>query len=215
MTDPTETPPDLDHIAPDLRPLAVPIGDLTLDPRNARAHDARNVKAIAESLRRFGYRSAIVCQRRPEGLMVRAGEGRIEASRLLGHTHVPVLAFEEDDHEAMAFALADNKTGELSSWDYEALADVVRELNEAEPEALLDIGFLQSEIDVLSQVEFKPPEVPQEEYEQPQGQAPASGAELTVVLRGEAARRLAAAAEAAKVAPDALVLQLLDEGEGE
>ena len=39
--------PDLAHIAADLRPLAVPIERVKLDPQNARTHDARNVSAIA------------------------------------------------------------------------------------------------------------------------------------------------------------------------
>jgi len=45
---------NLDHIAEQLRPLAVEMGTLALDPKNARKHDDKSVKAIAGSLREFG-----------------------------------------------------------------------------------------------------------------------------------------------------------------
>ena len=39
---------------------SVLIDDLTLDPANARKHDDKNLKAIAESLKQFGQRKPIV-----------------------------------------------------------------------------------------------------------------------------------------------------------
>ena len=55
--------PSLDHIAEGLRPLAVPIGELTLDPQNARTHDEANVAAIAASLAEFGQLKPVVANR--------------------------------------------------------------------------------------------------------------------------------------------------------
>jgi hypothetical protein len=206
---------DLAHVHPELRHLAVAIDTLTLDPRNARAHDKRNLAAIAESLRRFGFRNAVVCQRRADGsLVVRAGEGRVIAAQMNGWSHVPVLVFEEADHEAMAYALADNKTGDLSSWDYEVLAGVIKEL--AVEQADL-IGWLQSEIDVLSTVEFTPPVVPPEEYDEPhkppstrEGEPAGdeSGVE-PVVLRGEVAKAVRELAQATGRTPEEAVGVLL------
>jgi hypothetical protein len=43
----TTAAPSLDHIAAPLRPLAVPIGSLNLDPANARRHDEKNPAVIA------------------------------------------------------------------------------------------------------------------------------------------------------------------------
>src|SRR3990172_9895158 len=52
------------HIAADLRALAVPIGDIEPDPRNARTHSQQNVAAIAASLKAFGQRRPLVVNRR-------------------------------------------------------------------------------------------------------------------------------------------------------
>lgn len=52
---PTATP----TIAPQLLGLAVPIGSVTLHPRNPRRGD---VAAVTESLRRFGQKKPIVVQ---------------------------------------------------------------------------------------------------------------------------------------------------------
>ena len=69
-------------ILPELRALAVPVGELVPDAANARVHDVRNLEAIKDSLRRFGQRAPIVVQR--EGMIVRAGNGRLAAAKALG-----------------------------------------------------------------------------------------------------------------------------------
>lgn len=43
----------LDHIEPSLRSLAVPIVQITSDPKNARQHSPRNLEIIKTSLARF------------------------------------------------------------------------------------------------------------------------------------------------------------------
>lgn len=45
---------------PSLEVEVVPIGDLTLDPRNARKHGRRNLDAIKGSLEQFGQRRPLV-----------------------------------------------------------------------------------------------------------------------------------------------------------
>ena len=108
---------DLNHIAEPLRGLAVPVADLHLDPANARRHGDRNVEAIAASLSRWGQRAPLVVQR--DGMVVRAGNGRLEAAKRLGWTHVAALVVDEGSVEATAFAIADNRTAELAEWDDE------------------------------------------------------------------------------------------------
>ena len=66
------------HIAEDLRPLAVPIDSLRLDPKNARRHPARNLADIKASLRMHGQRKPVVTDE--TGLVV-AGNGTLEAAR--------------------------------------------------------------------------------------------------------------------------------------
>jgi hypothetical protein len=104
--------PVLDYIAPDLRGLAVPIDQLRADPRNARQHGTRDLDALAESLRRYGQRKPIVA--RAGSSVVLAGNGTLAAARRLGWSHVAVTWFTGTDAEARAFAIADNRTAELS-----------------------------------------------------------------------------------------------------
>lgn len=121
-------PAALAHIHADLRAMAVPLDSLVLDPGNARLHDARNLAAITESLRRFGFRSPVVVQR--DGRIVRAGNGRCRAAQELGWTHVPAIFVDDTSREAMLFALSDNRTAELASWDEARLAEMLEELEE-------------------------------------------------------------------------------------
>jgi ParB-like chromosome segregation protein Spo0J len=120
------TDASLAHIAPPLRSLAVPIDSLTLDPANARTHDQKNLEAIKGSLSRFGQRLPLVVQR--QGMIVRAGNGRLMAAKELGWTHVAVVVVDESEVEATAYAIADNRSSELAEWDDESLATLLQSL---------------------------------------------------------------------------------------
>lgn len=114
---------DLDEtIVEALHPLVMNVGELTLDPDNARTHDERNIEVIADSLRRFKQRKPIVVQ---TGGKVRAGNGTLTAAKSLGWTHIAVVTIDEKDSDAAAFAITDNRTSELAEWDYKSLVDVV------------------------------------------------------------------------------------------
>jgi hypothetical protein len=131
-------PKEREKIHAQLEPLAVQISTLVPDPHNARKHDARNVDAIAESLREHGQRKPVVAQKVGDTLVVRAGNGTLQAAKKLGWKRLAVLVVEEDDREATRFALRDNRTAELAEWDDEALRKALRECaeNEAEIAAL-------------------------------------------------------------------------------
>ena len=113
----------LAYISPDLRPLAVPMSMLQPAPDNARRHRDADLAALADSLRRFGQRKPVVAMRHYRGLsgVVLAGNGTFEAAYRLDWSHLAVAWFEGTDDEARAYAIADNRTAELSSWDVEAL----------------------------------------------------------------------------------------------
>lgn len=90
------------------------LDELKLDPKNPRRNDAA-VQAVAESIREFGFRVPIVID---EDDMIRAGETRYKAARLLNETKAPcVVASDLSEKQLRAFQLADNKTGELATWD--------------------------------------------------------------------------------------------------
>lgn len=136
--------PDLSHIHESLREMAVPISSLQFDPKNARKHDRRNLDAIKTSLEKFGFRQPIIVQK--QGMIVRAGNGRMMASQELGWTHIPALIVDEAEAAAVAYAIADNRTAELAEWDFDVLSDYLQMLPE---EYLENVGFDENELATL------------------------------------------------------------------
>ena len=81
---------------------------------NPRQNDDA-VEAVAESIRRFGFRQPIVVDQ--DGVIV-AGHTRFRAAQRLGLATVPVhVATDLSPDDVRAYRLADNKTAELASWD--------------------------------------------------------------------------------------------------
>jgi site-specific DNA-methyltransferase (adenine-specific) len=133
----------------------VQIDELDLDPRNARKHDEKNLKAIADSLEQFGQRKPIVVW----GRTVVAGNGTMAAARSLGWKEIEV-AYVPDDWTAdqvKAYALADNRSAELAVWDEQVLASQLLELQEAE----FDIELLGFELPVDELQDVVEDEIPE------------------------------------------------------
>ena len=121
----------------------VPTDQLSLNSSNPRIND-QAVEHVAASIRRFGWRQPIVA--RPGGVVI-AGNTRLKAARLLGHEQVPVVWFEGTDLEATAFAIADNKTHDYSTWDEPLLAKLLEELRAED--SIEGTGFSDQDIDSL------------------------------------------------------------------
>ena len=136
------------------------IADLTLDPKNARQHDAKNLKAIEGSLTQFGQRKPIVITE--TGVIV-AGNGTVTAAKSLGWETIEAVRVPADwtQDQVKAFALADNRTAELAAWEPEVLASQLIELEAAGFE-IAEFGFDKVEpmIDPDSIVEDEIPELP-------------------------------------------------------
>lgn len=111
-----------------LRTETVKINSLSLDPTNARRHDAKNLAAIAGSLKLFGQRKPIVVT---GANIVVAGNGTLEAAKSLGWEEIAIVRTPIDwtPEQVKAYALADNRTAELAEWDAKVLADQLVELD--------------------------------------------------------------------------------------
>lgn len=133
------------------------IDELISDPNNARKHDEKNLAAIKGSLDQFGQRKPIVIQ----GNTVIAGNGTLEAAKSLGWESIEVVRVPEDwtADQAKAFALADNRTAELATWDEQVLASQIIELKEAGIE-VADFGFVETEALTQEVTEDEPVELP-------------------------------------------------------
>ena len=134
----------------------VKIDELDLDPQNARKHDAKNLKAIADSLEQFGQRKPIVVW----GRTVVAGNGTMAAARSLGWKEITVARVPDDwsADQVKAYALADNRSAELATWDEQVLASQLLELQEAE----FDIELLGFELPVDELAEVVEDEIPEQ-----------------------------------------------------
>lgn len=121
----------LDWIALDtLRPLE----------QNARVHSEEQLSLLAESLRRYGVYRPLVVHR--ETRQILAGNGLYEAARRVGYQQLPVLWFDGSLEEGLSLSLTDNRLGELSDWDYSALAVLSRAIEEASVPLVSDAEFM-------------------------------------------------------------------------
>lgn len=156
-------------IAKQIEHLSVPIADLTPDPANARKHGQKNLDAIKASLHKFGQRKPIVVQ--SEGMIVRAGNGTLEAAKALGWTHLAAVVIDEDNATASQFAIADNRTGELAEWDDETLASLLDGMDDETRNSLAfdekDMRQLMSGLEPTDIVEDEAPPVPDEPVTKP------------------------------------------------
>lgn len=123
-------------INPDLVPLAKPLGWFRTDARNARRHGEASYAAIATSLRRYGQQKPVVCL--ADGTVI-AGNGTLEAAKRLGWDRLAAVTF-PDATTARAYAIADNRTAELSEWEPEALAQAIAEISQ-QALTLGDVGW--------------------------------------------------------------------------
>jgi DNA modification methylase len=122
--------PDLSHISPGLRHLAVPVAQLSLMVGNPRSHPARNLEAIKTALVEYGQVETILVNRRKREVV--HGNGRLQAALELGWTHVAVHVIDVDEATARAMAVVLNRTGELAEWDQEELDKLLREVQTSE-----------------------------------------------------------------------------------
>jgi DNA modification methylase len=125
---------------------------------NARTHTKKQLRQIAESIKRFGFTNPVLIDDASE---IIAGHGRVEAAKLLGLSGVPALRLSHlSTADKRAYVLADNKLAEKAGGDREILA--------IELQGLIDLNF---EIELTG---FETPEIDLvlEEANEAKGQSP-------------------------------------------
>lgn len=92
------------------------VGELKPYKNNARKHADEDVLTIMESIKEFGFSDPIGIWS-DENIIVE-GHGRLIAAKKLGMKEVPVIRLDHlTDEQRRAYALAHNKTAEMSMWD--------------------------------------------------------------------------------------------------
>ncbi|GGE95196.1 site-specific DNA-methyltransferase [Sphingomonas prati] len=128
--------------------LELAVAQLVGRPGNARTHSKKQVRQIADSIRKFGFTNPVLIDR---DRMIVAGHGRLEAAKLLGLDTVPTLCLAHlTPAEVRAYGVADNRLGELSGWDKDLLALEILSIEELDVDFDLTLtGFELEEIDSL------------------------------------------------------------------
>lgn len=102
------------------------INKITPYPNNAKLHDKKQVQAVANSIKEFGFNQPIVIDK--NGVII-VGHGRYEAAKLLGLEVVPVIEVNLTEEQANAYRLADNKLNE-SEWDMKLAVEELKGLSQ-------------------------------------------------------------------------------------
>jgi hypothetical protein len=139
-------------IAPDLKPLCVPIENLSLMEGNPRKGD---VEAVKRSYEKFGQRKPIVARRlkiADNGFWsgtVTAGNHQLQAAKALKWKEIAVVFIDEDETTAKAFSLADNRTHDLGTYDDAELNEILKEMEAFDADLFAATGYNSGDIDVI------------------------------------------------------------------
>lgn len=165
----------------------VPITKVQPAPDNPRVIPSRAIEVVAESLREFGWQQPLVVD---SDYMLIVGHTRLLAAQSLGATEVPVVVADDlTPEQVRAYRIADNRTGDYTTWD---MPELVRQLDELAPNfgdvlALQDWEAVVAEFDALS-VDVPLPDGEEESVHDPSAQIA-----LVVVFETKEQRAAAAA----------------------
>lgn len=124
------------------------VNDLKPYEKNARKHKGQDVNAIVASIKEFGFND-------PIGLwkdnIVIEGHGRLLAAKKLGMDFVPCIRLDHlNDEQRRAYALAHNRTAELSEWDAIIRDEELKDISEIDMSAFgFDISELQEDKEIV------------------------------------------------------------------
>jgi len=142
----------------------LPITAVEFDSQNARRRTERSSHMIRESLQQFGPLRSLVGQRLPDGrIIVRAGNGTLEEAGQVGIDKVRIIERRPDELVVVVaddlaekdwkkYAIADNRSSDLSEWDDSILGLLHHEV---------DLGDWFNDDEISSWVE----EVPMPDFE--------------------------------------------------
>ncbi|MEV0379786.1 ParB N-terminal domain-containing protein [Nonomuraea sp. NPDC050643] len=119
----------------------VPVANLEPHPDNPHQGD---VDVIAESIEKNGFYGTILVQQ--SRMRIIAGEHRWRGAKAKGLGQVPALILDVDDDAALRILLADNRTAEIGGYDDQALAELLRSLDDLD-----GTGWTEQDLDDLAE----------------------------------------------------------------
>ena len=107
--------------------------------QNPRVISQSAIDEVAKSLHKHGFQQAIVID---ENSVVVAGHTRLLAAKKLGIDEVPCKIYKDNEININAYRLADNKVGELTTWE-----DKILELELEKLQGIDVAGFKPNQIE--------------------------------------------------------------------
>lgn len=104
---------------------SIEIGQIKPYWRNPRKNDSA-VNSVRQSIENYGFNVPIVLD---TDFTIIAGHTRYKAAMQLEFKEIPCIILDIDEKKAKEYRIADNKTNELATWDYENLIPELRELD--------------------------------------------------------------------------------------
>ncbi|MCE5230767.1 ParB N-terminal domain-containing protein [bacterium] len=117
--------------------VQLPVSRIKEWAENPRKND-QAVGAVEKSIERFGFNVPVLCDRDSR---LRAGHTRLKAARRLGLKNIPAIILSLSEKDKKAFAIAENKTGELAEWDSGKLKHILKQLRDEDFD-LKTLGFV-------------------------------------------------------------------------
>lgn len=115
------------------------------NPRN----NGNAIEVVKNSIKEFGFTNPILID---DSNVIIAGHTRALAAQELNITDVPCIRLSNlNAQQIKAYRLVDNKTAEISTWDFEKLFDEINELEQLDY-SLVDFGFGDIDGDFLEGV---------------------------------------------------------------
>ena len=136
----------------------IPVGQLKPYEKNTRKHEDYDVSQIAHSIEQYGFNDPIGIWGKDN--IIVEGHGRLLAAKKLGMKEVPCIRLDDlTDKQRREYAILHNKTAELSSWDFDLLAEDIGELDFSG----FDIDWgLPADVEEKEIIEDEAPEVDEE-----------------------------------------------------
>ena len=136
----------MNQLASSITIEAIPIGGLRPYPGNARTHSKKQIRQIADSIKRFGFTNPVLISNERE---IIAGHGRVEAAKLLGFESVPAVRLSHlTPAQRRAYVIADNQLALKAGWNQDLLAIELQGLIDLEFDVELT-GFSLAEVDIV------------------------------------------------------------------
>ena len=136
--------------------------DLVPYTHNPRKNERTALK-LQKSIRAFGFKNPIILDDKD---VIVSGHARLKAAILLGMVEVPcIYAKGLTEDELRAFRIADNKTAEISGWDYDKLCEEMVALSNDDFDLDLS-GFNEAEQYSYGVFDGEPTKIDTDEYKE-------------------------------------------------